>query len=263
MAIFKIRFYGRFVFAAPRNGNGSVRALAIDPYFVPELGADRHRLLLTAPRASVGAGTRRPNLGVMPSFDVAPHFLEQAVWDLDGCDVRLPTAGSLTWGDKRLLPDLSHLTNQTGIFDAELPYVTSVIDVPSGRLVAKRLNPGRGYDFVPVSAPRGGGQFATDGLADVVELELDVEGDLQLDVAPRTRIPSASQAIVIEGSDRGPVTLSVSYMCAAGSHLEFDKEFAALYLALKNPPKVADRLVPRAAPVFLETPCLVPALIEY
>lgn len=263
MATFLIRFYGRFVFAEPKNG-GAVRALAIDPSYVTELGLARHHLLLSARHADVSAdGTRQANFAVMPPFDQSPSRLEQRVWSLDGCDLGLPTSGGISWMAKAMLPDLAMLTNGGAILDTDFPYATSVIEIPSGTLTGMRMGTARAYEFVPFSNTAGPGQFDTPAVADVVEWRFEASSDLQIDVAPRNRIPSARQTVVLKGSDREPVTATLSHMCAAGSHRAYDAEFAALYLALKNPPKLEDRLIPRAAPAFWETPCLAPAYIQF
>lgn len=262
---FAFRIYGRFVFAEPAAG-GPVKALAIDPQSVPSLGADQHHLLLSVGRSNVrGASTQRAQFGIMPALDVPPQYLEQVVWQLDGFDLTLPsTQQGLHWSsEKAILPNLTELTEQAARFDASCLRAKSIVEIPTGMVMPRRMGMPWPFDFVPVRAPLGQGMLEKPTLPDMIEVILEVPDDLHIAVIPRAGNSKPAKEVIVKPAKVGPTIISLSHMCAAGSHLGYDKEFAALYEALENPPAVDERLVPRPALGFSETPCLSPAFIRF
>lgn len=267
MNTYRIRFYGRFVFTKPRLG-GAVKALALDPQSVAGLAADEHRLLLSVARQSTRARSTAPAIfAVIPAVNLPPHLAEQVIWSLEGFDVKFPDGQSATMSPStETLPNLSTLTGASGRLDRSFSKSKALVEIPSGEVSAIRMGRPWPHDYVPLRAPTGVGEYGTDDLPDMVEVTLKLTGELEIELSKRTATPPLVQKIVVgpaKDADAGDPIVSISHMCAKGSHLGYDREFAALYEALENAPPLNDRLVPRPALPFSETPCLSPAFIEF
>src|SRR5262245_46825988 len=119
MAVFDIRFVGRLVFVDHFRNNvptGVLDVAAMHMQVNGDVGADAHRLLLSAQRTIIAppaTGARRPDLVVIASVHDTDEF-DQGVWDLSDCDVTLSATGGFRWADRTKLADLDQLLGVTG-----------------------------------------------------------------------------------------------------------------------------------------------------
>src|SRR5580698_6358672 len=162
MADFALRFTGRFVFAEPAVGGGFLDVLAINMQFNPDLRADAHQFLMTAPRPLVIQPGGRPPDAVYVASVADTDEADQAVWNLTGQNVSFEAAGGFGWDDKTQLANLDDLLERVGYpralnqrllsptSDGKL--IQGLIRIEAGRGRATQFDPYT-VDFVLPQAP--------------------------------------------------------------------------------------------------------------
>src|SRR5579864_4773661 len=151
MANFTLRFTGRFVFAEPLVKSGGLDVLAMNMQFNPDLRADPHQFLMTAPRPLVIQPGGRPPDAVYVASVSDTDEADQAVWNLTGQNVSFNASGGFQWEDKARLANLNELlerVNNPKPFQKALLLPTERGGLIQG-LIRVDAGRGRATQFVP------------------------------------------------------------------------------------------------------------------
>jgi len=241
---------------------------AIDPRSVARIGAAQHRLCMTVARSGVDSvgTTRAPDLTIIAPGDLKPSELELAVWDLGGQDVRIVGGAEIRWaGSKTLLANLGQLTRRQSV-GRNADRAMSMIHLPGGAVTPRVLGKTYSFGFVPYKDPSSAPSHAQQ-LADIVDVLVEGNGStLTIEIRQRGSSSPVQKISIRAGSSQGtskPPVVSFSNLCTSPPQQGVDKEFAALYEAIENPPPVPDRLIPTAISTIAEFPCYALAYFQY
>lgn len=262
----RFRFVGRFVFAQKGNDKSpELKVLAIDPTFCRDVPSECHRVALTAPWDCVNPlGSCLPDLRLFSSSTVDPRNdrpgrLEQGVWFLDGCNIRIaPAPGGqpdFSWSDKDELLTFEALVNRkTASIDQRF---TENVEGPTAAIFQVSTGSGRQNEAPEVSEKivlahlHTANQACADDEArkacDFVDVVLT---KLKPDpyVISITSKDARRRCISFLTQPNTETVVSISNLCPKTSFETFDAEFASLYEVLAKPPETRMRRVPKAVP---------------
>jgi hypothetical protein len=254
---FRLRFVGRFVFATTGKPTSEIVVIALNMAFNPDLQSDPHRTFVTVPRASVK--TRVSSFATLSTFaptERGTALDELFVWDAGGNEVSLAGVGRTpitlsAWGS---VPDLGQMTGDH--INPEMirgpivagGAVTARFHILTGAVRAFQFDPLKRVSFEPLEELAA--QTAqTKPLPDAIEVDLHSEDTLTpICFSLRSQRESTLRSIVVPrpNSDADPpVTISITNLCSQrGGSSTDDREFAAYYDLMTNPPPARKRLVP-------------------
>jgi hypothetical protein len=282
VAVLVMRFYGRFVIADTGSGgvDGRLHVLALNMAFNESVPTDPHRLLLAAPRLNVVATrTTLPIDMIVMQPGADPDLAEVAVWDIDGMRLTPRVNGGFRWnapptvvhGSTPALADLGNLSRRplnlehTQQFGDGRP-VRAIVDIHGGFGTLGLIDPAPAQ-FLPfkhatTANAEAAGPF-DELLAEFVDVTVRLPEDarqLEIDVV----VPGGpSQVITLQTDATVPTMVTFSNVCAA-AHGRVDKEFAAAYEVLTQPPDLADRKVPVTVAIGGHlNPCFKSAFIAF
>jgi hypothetical protein len=268
-----LRFVGRFVFAYEGNNKtpGNVTALAMRMTANRDLQFSPHRLFLTVPRSHVKTlGVRRADMTVFEPAKGLDFNAQLFIWDLEGHDawpVGDRSGFTLAYWDD--VPDVGVLASPQyptkGKAAPPLPFNKDFVDPvkPPPGPVAFRVFFANG-DFTPRKLdfakkasfePLGHGEpyeVPTEDVPDVIDIEVKVDGPLYLNL--RRHVDGAPSSIAItpaESPSLEPLVVTVTNLCTEQGS-EYDREFAAYYDVLQEPPHPRARLIPYGSPTRQE-----------
>jgi hypothetical protein len=259
MAEIRLRFYGRFVFAQQEQPETppQVHILAANMAHNSDVGASKHRLVITAPREKTAFDGRRPPDLMLMASNVPTNqgitHAEHAVWELEGYNLSIDGDG-FNWTDNhRGLIDFATLNDKKNRVSPRIrdeknaPMVTSIIHLTRGFGACLF---GEVVDFVEFGAPD---RPPTPGLklADAVEVRIDVPSDdakyVEFRLSSR-KSASGDETIRVMADDAATTFVSISNLCSGVRQGNVDKEFAGLYEVLEQPRPLRERLVPKPRP---------------
>jgi hypothetical protein len=262
---YRLRFIGRFVFACEvkRGATKRVTALAMDMTYNPDLQCCRHDVLMAAPRSHTKyLGARLPDWTTYAMTEKPDVRAQVFVWNLAGHDV----SPANTQGPPISLANWEYVPN-VGVLGApptprqpraarSLPFdkrllsagptrsvVTSRFSFSSGAFTASAFDAQKKVSFEPLG--QGEPQKPpTVTVTDAVDVDVIADGPLYLTVEEREHGTRSSIVLTPPEAPRlAPVVAVFSNLCTRpGSN--YDREFAAFYDVLMNPPRPRSRLIP-------------------
>lgn len=274
MSSVKVRFYGRFVFAEPlknKKGVGTLNVLVANLQYNPDVCADPHDFLMTAPRTSVAVpGSRRPDSMLMSTLPSGDDNAELSLWRLRDFEVVIQGPNDFRWDTKDKLADVALLTKNQGRFDKNnlktagvFSAVHAVVRLATGIGTASQMDVSETVDFVKVDRTQT--TLKDLPIADVVEVVIKLPkgvNNLVFNLANRSGGPAGS-IVIVGGKDNNPTIVNFSNLCTA-LHEKFDDEFAGFYEVLENPGLLRERLIPaQTATEGLEFDCFKPIYVGY
>jgi hypothetical protein len=289
-ATFTLRFYGRFVFAEPYDGDksqGMIHVLATNLQFNQEVGADKHQFVVSAPRTRlVPLGTRRADLIMMAAMP--PTQAEHCVWNLADHEIEIGTANTFRWSgakdphqspfvkdasgdDVVTVANLRALTDNNGRLSQALlsgtgtdGVVTAAIRLHEGTATPRQMAP-ENFEFVAIKES----QDTTPKpdrhrLADFVDVDFNIPLEDALLMKIRHRSGGPVTSIALNALEDLTTVVTFTNLCSR-PYDPVDLEFAAHYEVLENPPLTRDRQIPRAVAPRLggDFDCIKSAYISY
>ena len=267
MATFKVRFYGRFVYAESAAAPDQLTIFAIDPSKTAGLGALPHHVFLSVAQAYVSRDptARRPDHTVVSAIDrVRTKVAEQGIWSLDNSHLRINGSG-FSWKPEsgvESIPDLGRLSGGRSL-DLQSAAIVSDMTLTAGAALAESFSKTVPYSFVPYDAQNEPDlRFPDMALADRLEVEI-LASELAIEVRGRNG-GDPTVIKIVSRKAREVVVVCLSNLCSGPPPHSVDHEFAALYEVVAGRPALGQRLVPKAmaSPIF-EVGCYTPAYVRY
>jgi hypothetical protein len=251
MAVTRLRFSGRFLFAEPSKPDGASKGVLN----VLALALKDHRVFMTVPRGSTlprsewGPDFEQPAFSLVTGNKVS---VEHLVWDCAGRRLAVKGNSPFGWGagEADQLADLGaieHIRGNTVTFnpahaEGGSADVASLVAISTGSGVTKR-GVDKKYNFVPqgdgVNSSR---RVYEDSrlLADLVEVTVDAPS-LTIDMG--TGRDGRAYSVTVVGRNDVDTVVTFSNLCPSGSVGVIDAEFAEYYRLFNHEVEAADRLV--------------------
>jgi len=252
------RFVGRFVFAQPKEDDGTLSVLAVNMQHARDVQSANHRVTMAISSGCVDPlGSCRPDLKCISAASVEPECdtmgrIEQLLCFLDGHEVRVsPYAHRFEWpsSEKGSILTFDELTDHR---DSNIdPTYANNVAGPTAALIRFGDGVARSVQKKSESLETVRLRLAAQAASGYGKQRPDMV-EIRLDVGP------GPYAFSISGGAGGrhglirvltepyiSTVITISNLCTHSSFENFDAEFAALYEVLRAPQAACERKVPK------------------